>query len=93
MMLSERKGLRANASSDIDNQRTLGKVFPGVPYKFDFPKVRWWYTMNAVQRDQTFQDGIRRHAFFMPFMAAPNRMSCDLLSGRSNQLHITSLVL
>jgi hypothetical protein len=31
VMLSKYQGLRANASSNIDNQRTLREVFPSIP--------------------------------------------------------------
>ena len=35
LMGSECQRLRANAASDIDNQRALGEVFPGIPCQFD----------------------------------------------------------
>ena len=31
VMEGEHQGLRANAASDIDNQRALRELFPGVP--------------------------------------------------------------
>ena len=34
MMESEQQGLGANAASDIDNQRILREIFPGIPCQF-----------------------------------------------------------
>lgn len=39
VMLSEHQGLRANAPSNIDNQRTLREVFPSIPCQFDTSKL------------------------------------------------------
>ena len=40
-MVSESQGLRANTTSDVDNQRALGEVFPIVPCKCNIYKVKW----------------------------------------------------
>ena len=38
--VSENQGLRANTASNIDNQRALRKLSPGVPCQFNVSKVR-----------------------------------------------------
>jgi hypothetical protein len=60
MMLGDRQGLRADTTSDIDNQRALRKEFPAVPCKFNISKVRWSCAINVARRDRTVQDGIDR---------------------------------
>lgn len=88
VMESEQQGLRANAAADIDNQRTLRKIFPGIPCRFDIYLVRSWGAMqrNEAEPSRMESAGVM---FFAPFMAAPNRARRNLLSGASNQVHIS----
>ena len=89
---SEQQGLRANAASDIDNQRALRELFPFIPCQFNIPRsdgdVRKLRSRIEPARMASVGD-----MFFTPFMPAPNRVRRSLLSGASNQVHISSSIL
>ena len=88
VMVDNCQGLRANTSSDIDNQRALRKVFPVIPYKIRrFKGMQWMHN----SRTKPSKMALAGNAFFRPLMAAPNRARRNLLSGRSNQLHMSTL--
>jgi hypothetical protein len=92
VMKSEQQGLRANTASDIDNQRALGELSPTVPCKFNVSTLD-----RDVEKSHSRIEPARMASgddmFLKPFMPAPNRERRNLLSGASNQVHISSSTL
>ena len=84
-MKDERQGLRANAASNIDNQRAIRKIFPGVPCRSCNS------SQTAVCKASLGTEPLRTVSadvmFLKPFIAAPNLAGRYLLSGLSYQLH------
>ena len=56
-MVGEHQRQRADAASNVDYQRALRELSPGVPYQFDDSVVRW--CAKAAQLDRTFENGLR----------------------------------
>lgn len=77
LMLGECEGLRANATSNIDDQRALGVPKRSLPM-FQTLDRGVQKSCNPVEPSRMASRGF---IFFTLFMAAPNRVRRDLLPG------------